>query len=157
VNKIRKLRPPGALEEKKFTKKCTKCSLCIKNCPLHALKYDENRFPKFIGPCVKCMKCVDVCPTGALQKISQEKVNIGYAKINNENCRSWNPKVGDCLVCWEWCPQGAVKLISKDVKNNPKKDPRSFVANPVIDKNICIGCAICVHACPEKTIKLFKR
>jgi len=151
---MKKFRPPCALKEDKFLEKCTMCNKCVEVCPTNAIKISNDYYPEFVGPCVLCMKCVEVCPSGALKKIKKEKIKIGICKIDINKCNSWDPKVGNCLVCWEWCPVGAVELTAKEVKKNPEKDPRLFVAKPIINQKRCIGCCMCVHACPKHAINL---
>lgn len=43
-------------------KKCTKCGVCIKMCPMKAISPDPTQVP---GPCIKCGNCFTVCPTNA--------------------------------------------------------------------------------------------
>lgn len=43
-------------------KKCSKCGVCIKMCPMDAISPDPNQVP---GPCIKCGLCFKVCPTKA--------------------------------------------------------------------------------------------
>jgi ferredoxin len=150
-------RPPRALNEKEFVKKCARCGNCAYVCPTHAIKISDDKTPIFIGPCIRCMRCVDVCQNGALEKITKDQIKIGIAKIITKKCRAWNPAIGDCLVCWEWCPVGAIEPMAEVIKKNPKKDPREFVSEPKVNEKYCIGCATCVHACPEKAVQIHKR
>lgn len=43
-------------------KKCSKCNICIRMCPMDAISPDPNQIP---GPCIKCGLCLKVCPTKA--------------------------------------------------------------------------------------------
>lgn len=53
--------PPGI----KFNdKKCIKCGLCAKNCPVNIINL--NPFPKKTGICIKCHNCKRVCPSVAI-------------------------------------------------------------------------------------------
>ncbi|MFX1494525.1 MAG: NADH-ubiquinone oxidoreductase-F iron-sulfur binding region domain-containing protein [Promethearchaeota archaeon] len=51
---------------------CTKCKLCIKNCPVIAIEVENNKFPK-INPkiCIRCGVCFSNCPTNSIIKISR--------------------------------------------------------------------------------------
>ncbi len=44
--------------------KCTKCGLCVKECPVHNIKMMD--FPKHLGNCQFCMHCGAVCPNKAV-------------------------------------------------------------------------------------------
>lgn len=50
--------------------RCIHCGMCINDCFLNCLSFDENRIPHYtdgIGRgCVGCQHCMTVCPTGAL-------------------------------------------------------------------------------------------
>ena len=104
------LRPPGALEESDFLKKCTRCGLCVEVCPFDTLrlaKPEENVVvgtPYFVAreiPCHMCddIPCVRDCPSGALEpklvssmdeegnnRLDIEKAKMGIALIDTENC-----------------------------------------------------------------------
>ena len=62
--------------------KCTRCSLCISDCPVMIIEKDENRFP-FIKPekekrCIKCQHCLAICPDAAISilgKIPEDSVS----------------------------------------------------------------------------------
>jgi len=48
--------------------KCIKCAMCVKECPVNVLSFDE-RGPKEIAPerCIACGHCVAVCPKEAIE------------------------------------------------------------------------------------------
>jgi len=48
------------------TAKCDNCELCIKNCPLQAIKMVDNR-PFWTYKCESCMQCMNECPTRAIE------------------------------------------------------------------------------------------
>ena len=46
---------------------CTKCNLCIKNCPYHAIDRDEKGYPIIVkAKCTNCYRCIHSCPARAL-------------------------------------------------------------------------------------------
>jgi len=72
-----RLRPPGALEEKRFLASCIKCGQCLQVCPPQVIKLAGlmdgfgTGVPYIIpreGACILCkgLPCVLACPTGAL-------------------------------------------------------------------------------------------
>jgi ferredoxin len=55
--------------------KCTKCGVCIKNCPLSVLEKDgESGYPTMMETveCQKCYRCIHHCPSMALS-LSKKK------------------------------------------------------------------------------------
>lgn len=47
--------------------KCTKCHLCVKNCPPVAIRVAEEDFIEVNHEvCIRCAVCTEVCPTKAL-------------------------------------------------------------------------------------------
>lgn len=155
------IRPPGALPEEKFLKKCVKCGECMKVCPTNALQpalkeagpeglWTPMLVPE-IGYCeYYCSLCSQVCPTGAIQELNIEeknKLKIGTAWLNRNRCIPW--KFGNpCIVCEEHCPVSpkAIQLMKIEVtlKDGSIKTPLA----PVIDLESCTGCGICQNKCP---------
>jgi ferredoxin/flavodoxin len=45
--------------------KCTKCELCINNCPTENILLNEGEI-KFLDKCTYCMRCYNFCPTYAI-------------------------------------------------------------------------------------------
>jgi polyferredoxin len=157
----RLIRPPGALPEPQFLRRCVKCGECMKACPTNALQpaigqagpeglWTPVLTPK-IGYCeYYCSLCSQVCPTGAIKELTiPEKVNvrIGTAWINKNRCLPYflgRP----CIVCEEHCPTSpkAIKFVMVETKR-----PDGTIATqkaPVIDLDLCIGCGICENKCP---------
>jgi MauM/NapG family ferredoxin protein len=155
------IRPPGALPEDLFLRKCVKCGECLKVCPTNALQpafteagpegiWTPILVPK-IGYCeYYCSLCTQVCPTGAIQELTIEEKNlvkIGTAWVDKNRCIPW--KFGDpCIVCEEHCPVSpkAIKFIKIEVScpDGMLKTPLA----PVIDTESCTGCGICENKCP---------
>jgi polyferredoxin len=44
---------------------CSKCGMCVKNCPADAIKQEDKESVPFIykSECIVCGKCEEVCPT----------------------------------------------------------------------------------------------
>lgn len=74
----KRLRPPGALDEKDFLASCIKCGQCVQVCPVNAIKladladgfgvgvpYIEAREQACDFSC-DAVQCILACPTGAL-------------------------------------------------------------------------------------------
>ena len=164
------VRPPGSIEPVDFTAKCMRCSLCVEVCPTSALRLvDLNRDIQNIstpvidpksGGCShwqkECLKCVEVCPTGALDK--------KRAKSNQKMGRVWlkPAKCVNCMVCFDQCGiEGA--LLFPNPGGEPYKRKADIPVHerlvdspgrPYIDEDKCIGCAMCVHYCPEHIMYL---
>ncbi len=64
--------------------KCTKCNLCVKNCPVFALDERSVLNGGTRITCSKCGKCVEACPSGAISfhiKGTDVGCNEGKAKM----------------------------------------------------------------------------
>lgn len=60
--------------------RCTKCKLCVKNCPMSNIRLKDNGYPKFGFHCMSCMRCVMFCPHNAINAgiLNRWKVNGNY-------------------------------------------------------------------------------
>lgn len=67
--------------------------------------------------------------------LPKEKYSI--ATVNLDNCNG-------CERCFIDCPYDAVTM-------QPRTDGTSFSHEAVVNSNLCIGCGICVGACPTAT------
>ena len=139
------LRPPGALEEKRFIGACIKCARCMEVCPYESilpapyssgLHYGTPVINPAKMPCYLCMKCPEVCPTGALRVIRKEETNMGLACIVKETCLSYLGTV--CNLCYKLCPLKS-RAITLDGE-----------LRPVIIRDGCTGCGVCLYVCPTE-------
>ncbi len=156
------IRPPGAISEEEFLKRCIKCGSCMKVCPTNALHpaFGETTFegiwtpvliPK-IGYCAQnCNLCGLACPSGAIKPFTIEEkitkpIRIGSAVIDPSRCLPYAYGT-PCIVCEEVCPTSpkAIYFVEKEVmvRGEIKK-----LKQPVVDLKYCWGCGICETRCP---------
>jgi MauM/NapG family ferredoxin protein len=155
------IRPPGALPEPEFLKRCTACGLCMRVCPTGGLQpalseagleglWTPRLVPR-IGFCnEKCNLCGQVCPTGAIQPLpleEKQKVRIGLAVIDTTRCIPYAYALG-CGTCVECCPLSpkALYMVSASVEN--RAGDVEVIKQPRVDPDRCIGCGRCEFECP---------
>ncbi len=141
------LRPPGAVPESEFLRRCIKCNKCIQICPYHSIVPADSSYGIKSGfpvihpheiPCYVCMKCPPVCPTGALDTALKDKhdVAMGLAQIDHDLCLAYNGVI--CRACFERCPLYREAIVLED---------EMF---PVVQGDKCIGCGVCENVCPAE-------
>ncbi len=92
---VKRLRPPGALDEREFLASCIKCGQCVQVCPVSAIELADaedgfgNGVPYIDARRQACdfscdaVQCVLACPTGALshQLDKKEQARMGLARL----------------------------------------------------------------------------
>lgn len=160
------IRPPGALDEKEFLAACTRCGLCVRDCPYDILKLADAAsgvptgtpyFTARTGPCEMCedIPCVPVCPTGALDhsltEINDARMGLAVV-VDQESCIAF---LGlRCEVCFNVCPLRS-DAITLDYRHNQRSGKHALFI-PVVHSDACTGCGLCEQACilDEAAIKV---
>ncbi len=122
------IRPPGALSEEEFLKRCIKCGQCMRVCPTNVLQPAsikpgiENLWTPILnnrigssGCQYNCVACGQVCPTAAIRPITLDEkhgkgefekagpIKMGTAFVDRGRCLPWSMNK-PCIVCQENCP-----------------------------------------------------
>lgn len=155
------IRPPFALDELEFLLACERCDACIEACPHQVIFALPIRLgAQVVGTpaldlqnkgCHLCddWPCVSACEADALKLpvIEDERVplrpRLALAWIDTETCLPYSGP--ECGACADSCPVPAA-LVWRQQK-------------PSIDREICIGCALCREVCvvEPKAIKVASR
>ncbi len=132
------IRPPGALAEPEFLKRCLKCGQCMRVCPTNVIQpagIEEgleglwtpvlnNRIGSS-GCQLNCVACGQVCPTSAIRPITLDEkrglgdfesagaIKLGTAFVDHGRCLPWAMD-RPCLVCQEVCPVSPKAIYTKD-------------------------------------------
>ena len=155
------IRPPGALAEEMFLKRCVKCGECMKVCITGGLQptfleaglegiWSPVLVPR-IGYCeYRCTLCGQVCPTGAIRKLNLEEkaaTKIGLAMIDKGRCLPFAHNMS-CIVCEEVCPTSPKAIWFEDVRLRERQGRVVLLKQPHVDLSLCVGCGICETKCP---------
>ena len=159
--------PPGALAEEDFLAACTRCGICVEDCPYDILKLARPGedvplgtpyFTARSGPCEMCedIPCVPNCPTGALDhaltNINDARMGLAVV-IDQETCIAFHGL--RCEVCFNVCPIRG-DAISLEYRHNQRSGKHALFI-PVVHSDACTGCGLCERACitDEAAIKVF--
>ena len=144
------IRPPGAVPEDDFLRRCVRCGQCMRICPTNTLQpllfeqgleglWTPHLIPRRAGCDQTCNLCGSVCPTDALRELTlaeKKHAKLGTAFIDKDRCLVWEQD-RLCLICDEQCPYNAIVFQWKD-----------GFRRPVVIENKCNGCGFCEEQCP---------
>jgi len=132
------IRPPGALDEERFLKRCIKCSQCMRICPTNVIQPAgigagiENLWSPVLnnrigtsGCQLNCVACGQLCPTSAIRAITLDEklgrgefadtgpIKIGTAFVDRGRCLPWAMDK-PCIVCQENCPLSPKAIYTRE-------------------------------------------
>jgi ferredoxin-type protein NapG len=174
ANRVRLIRPPGAVDEKLFLAACIRCYKCQDACDIGAIQFfteaDRNYYHSpyidlSIKSCNLCMKCTKVCPSGALlpmEREEKEKVTMGSVELFEDSCLSYKAKAirNEQALLMEMGraptesqaiverrgPCGECYMFCPLRESAIQLEPGSFLA-PIIFTEHCVGCGMCEEIC----------
>jgi len=156
IERPRRLRPPGTVDEERLATLCVRCGSCVRVCPTHTLVsstapvLDPTFFtPELVarlgGCALDCNACGRSCPSGAIEDLALEAKRrhvIGQAKVRAEHCLAHQGRA--CLACVAACPFEAIQLTDTETFT----EWGDAVGQPIIDAQACTGCGLCEALCP---------
>jgi ferredoxin-type protein NapF len=149
----RPLRPPGSIDEGRFSGVCVRCGNCGQVCPSRIIRHDAggHGIASLLTPVVNfdndycredCRRCNEVCPSGAIARLTLEQKRkriIGLAGIDLDICLLAEGK--ECTACIRHCPYEAITIQTSD---------DGFSTVPRLDQSKCNGCGACEASCPTR-------
>jgi polyferredoxin/ferredoxin len=133
------IRPPGALAETDFLRRCLKCGQCMRICPTNIIQPAgleagvEGIWTPILnfrigtsGCQLNCVACSLVCPTAAIRPLSLDEkrgregfatkgpIRIGTAFVDFGRCLPWAMDK-PCIVCQENCPVSPKAIFVREV------------------------------------------
>ena len=82
------------------TEVCTRCGLCVADCPTGLLVMSENGPVTGKGGCISCGHCISVCPTLALDSDMtprKEQIDISYIVVRDKQKLR---RIADLVLEW---------------------------------------------------------
>jgi len=135
------IRPPGALTEEEFLKRCIKCGQCMRICPTNVIQPGgiegglENLWTPVLnnrigssGCQLNCTACGQICPTSAIRPVTLDEkhgkgdfaeagpIKMGTAFFDRNRCLPWAMDK-PCIVCEENCPVSPKAIYTQEVFN----------------------------------------
>jgi len=155
------IRPPGAVEEQEFLKRCIKCGECMKVCITNVIQPTllEAGLEGFWSPYLNmqlgycefnCTLCGQVCPTDAIQELTMEQKHntaIGLAFFDKNRCIPY-AQGRNCIVCEEVCPTPQKAIVFEEKEVTDPSGNKVVVKQPRIEPHLCVGCGMCEYVCP---------
>lgn len=152
-------RPPGALDEQRFTGVCVRCGNCAQVCPSKIIRPDfgASGVAGFLTPRLRfeadycredCHRCNQVCPSGAIARLSLEQKRrqvIGHARVDLNLCLLAQGR--ECTACIQRCPYQALVMRSTD---------GGFSNAPRVVLDRCNGCGACEAVCPTQPVRAMR-
>ena len=147
------LRPPGALAEADFLRRCVQCGQCVYVCSRQAVRMEGGLGPRRNTPVIRprempcwlCMKCPPVCPSEALDNsvTSMEQANMGRAVLLKDRCHNYTNNVM-CWTCYDRCPLKGRAMILQ----------HGYL--PMVTEH-CVGCGMCEYVCAVDAMRIIPR
>lgn len=94
------------------TNDCTKCGLCVKQCPVNAIKMIQNR-PYWTFSCESCMRCMNNCPERAIQ--TSQSFSIALWWIIVSMLTPWIVSLFTNLKIFSGFASGSIAAFSTDI------------------------------------------
>lgn len=148
-----RLRPPGAVDEKRFLALCIKCGQCLQVCPYHSIKLADFGKGHGVGTpyidarergCYACsaVPCVLACPSGALDHACEkpEDIKMGIAVLEFPDT---------CIaITKEPVPKGHSKRIHDFTNAQRNINDLELKVLDKLDKFEGKQCTLCADMCP---------
>jgi ferredoxin-type protein NapG len=148
-----RLRPPGAVDEKRFLGLCIKCGQCLQVCPYHSIKLADMATGHGEGTpyidanergCYACeaVPCVLACPRGALDHHCEkaEDIHMGIAVLEHPDT---------CIAMTNTpIPAGYNKKMHDFVNNVVNTNEYEQSVLEKFDEFEGKACTLCADMCP---------
>lgn len=135
------IRPPYALDAKRFLDVCPSCldTPCVSACEEHIIIIGEDKTPSLLfreSGCTFCEQCAKACVPDVLSLEASSRIKARFS-IDTKTCIAWNSVV--CSCCLDVC--------------QPKAIPFFGMFRPIVEMQTCIACGLCYSVCPTNAVQ----
>ena len=138
------IRPPWTRDDIDFYHTCTQCGDCISACQENIIRVGEEDFLQMDfkkGGCVFCGDCARACTHSVFKdnldsKPWQQVISIGA------ECLTYMGVA--CQSCQDSCDSNVIKF----------EYAVGWTPRPVVNKEACSGCGMCVGVCPANALNM---
>lgn len=117
---------------------CLGLGTCRDVCPVHAIRYNENRRRVVDRErCTGCGLCVESCPRGLIELVPRKQ----QALVMCKSCEKASKAREQCSICCTGC-----RRCVKECKAEAIRIEDNLA---IIDFDKCTQCGKCVEACPS--------
>jgi len=145
--------------------KCIACRQCIAVCPVNAISIQYGKAVIDMEKCNLCGECVKTCPVKAIQeyRVQSPKIEEERDSSATEIDTSQAQSSSQITPVIELKPDSIQTVLHDSIAEEQARNIESETdiveiepekKTAIVDIKKCIGCGLCMRACPNDAIEL---